>query len=236
MDPRAEAITPRTAWAARILLIDDEQRVLRFVSRGLRAEGYTVDLADNGTDGLRMGLTGSYDLIILDLLMLPGPDGSTVLRRIVRKLPSQQVIIVSCLTETATKVRCLEAGAGDYLAKPFSLDELLARVQAHLRVLARSRTVTTLQAGCLKLDLVRREADSGSGPVPLAEREFLLLCELMRHAGQTVSKERLLSSVWQYDFDSGSNVVDVYVGRLRAKLGAEAIRTVRGIGYRIDGG
>jgi two-component system copper resistance phosphate regulon response regulator CusR len=236
MNPRAEAITPRTAWAARILLIDDEQRVLRFVSRGLRAEGYTVDLADNGTDGLRMALTGSYDLIILDLLMQPGLDGSTVLRRIVRKLPSQQVIIVSCLTETATKVRCLEAGAGDYLAKPFSLDELLARVQAHLRVLARSRTVTTLQAGRLKLDLVRREADSGSGSVPLAEREFLLLCELMRHAGQTVSKERLLSSVWQYDFDSGSNVVDVYVGRLRAKLGAEAIRTVRGTGYRIDGG
>jgi two-component system, OmpR family, copper resistance phosphate regulon response regulator CusR len=236
MYPRAEQITPRTAWAARILLIDDEQRVLRFVSRGLRAEGYTVDLADNGTDGLRMALTGSYDLIILDLLMQPGLDGSTVLRRIVRKLPSQQVIIVSCLTETATKVRCLEAGAGDYLAKPFSLDELLARVQAHLRVLARSRTVTTLQAGRLKLDLVRREADSGSGSVPLAEREFLLLYELMRHAGQTVSKERLLSSVWQYDFDSGSNVVDVYVGRLRAKLGAEAIRTVRGKGYRIDGG
>jgi DNA-binding response OmpR family regulator len=235
MYPRADEITPRTAWAARILLIDDEQRVLRFVSRGLRAEGYTVDSADNGTDGLHMALTGAYDLIILDLLM-PGLDGSTVLRRIVRKLPSQQVMIVSCLTETATKVNCLEAGAGDYLAKPFSLDELLARVQAHLRVLARSRTVTTLQAGRLKLDLVRREADSGSGPVPLAEREFLLLCELMRHAGQTVSKERLLSSVWQYHFDSGSNVVDVYVGRLRAKLGVEAIRTVRGKGYRIDGG
>jgi two-component system copper resistance phosphate regulon response regulator CusR len=231
---RAEESTSRTARAARILLIDDEQRVLRFVSRGLRAEGYTVDSADNGTDGLRMALTGAYDLIILDLLM-PGLDGEAVLRRIVRKLPSQQVIIVSCLTETATKVSCLETGAGDYLAKPFSLDELLARVQAHLRVLARSRTVTTLQAGCLKLDMVRREADSGCGPVPLAEREFLLLSELMRHAGQTVSKERLLSSVWQYDFDSGSNVVDVYVGRLRAKLGAEAIRTVRGKGYQIDG-
>ena len=235
MYPRAEQITPRTARAAKILLIDDEQRVLRFVSRGLRAEGYTVDSADNGTDGLRMALTGAYDLIILDLLM-PGMDGSTVLRRIVRKLPWQQVIIVSCLTETATKVSCLETGAGDYLAKPFSLEELLARVQAHLRVLARSRTVTTLEAGRIKLDMVRREADSGSGPVPLAEREFLLLCELMRHAGQTVSKERLLSSVWQYDFDSGSNVVDVYVGRLRAKLGAEAIRTVRGKRYQVDGG
>jgi DNA-binding response OmpR family regulator len=235
MYPRTEETTPRTARPARILLIDDEQRVLRFVSRGLRAEGYTVDSADNGTDGLRMALTGAYELIILDLLM-PGLDGSTVLRRIVRKLPSQQVIIVSCLTETAIKVSCLETGAGDYLAKPFSLDELLARVQAHLRVLARSRTMTTLETGRIKLDMVRREADSGSGPVPLAEREFLLLCELMRHAGQTVSKERLLSSVWQYDFDSGSNVVDVYVGRLRAKLGAAAIRTVRGKGYQVDGG
>jgi DNA-binding response OmpR family regulator len=169
MYPHAEEVTPRTAQPARILLIDDEQRVLRFVSRGLRAEGYTVDSADNGADGLRMALTGGYDLIILDLLM-PGLDGPTVLRRIVRKLPSQQVMVVSCLTETATKVRCFEVGAGDYLAKPFSLEELLARVQAHLRVLARSRTPTTLRAGRLRLDVVRREADSGSGPVPLAER------------------------------------------------------------------
>src|SRR6266542_4025580 len=231
MHPRPEESTPQTARAARILLIDDEQRVLRFVSRGLRAAGFAVDAADNGTDGLRMALTGVYDLIILDLLM-PGLDGPAVLRRIVRRLPSQQVIIVSCLTETATKVGCLEAGAGAYLAKPFSRGELLA----HLRVLARSRTETRLEAGCLKLDMVRREAASGTGPVPLAEREFLLLCELMRNAGQIVSKERLLSSVWHYYFDSGSNVVDVYIGRLRAKLGAEVIRTVRGQGYRIDGG
>jgi two-component system, OmpR family, response regulator len=237
MYPRAEEVSPRAARPARILLIDDEQRVLRFVSRGLRAEGYLVDSADNGTDGLRMSLTGAYDLIILDLLM-PGLDGPTVLRRIVRKLPSQQVMIVSCLAGTATKVSCFEEGAGDYLAKPFSLDELLARVRAHLRVLARTRTATRLEArrGRLKLDMVRREADSGSGPVPLAEREFLLLSELMQHAGQIVSKERLLSSVWQYHFDTGSNVVDVYVGRLRAKLGPEVIRTVRGKGYQVDGG
>ncbi len=235
MYPREDQATPRAARPARILLIDDEQRVLRFVSRGLRAEGYVVDSADNGADGLRMSLTGGYDLIILDLLM-PGLDGSTVLRRVVRKLPAQQVMVVSCLTGTATKVGCFEDGAGDYLAKPFSLDELLARVRAHLRVLARTRTATRLKAAHLELDMVSREADSGSGPVSLAEREFLLLCELMQHAGQTVSKERLLSSVWRYDFDSGSNVVDVYVGRLRAKLGPEVIRTVRGKGYQIDGG
>jgi two-component system copper resistance phosphate regulon response regulator CusR len=234
MHPQVREVTPRVARPARILLIDDEQRVLRFVSRGLRAEGYSVDSADNGPDGLRMALTGAYDLILLDLLM-PGLDGARVLRRIVRKLPSQQVMVVSCLEETATKVSCFEAGAGDYLAKPFSLDELLARVGAHLRVIARTGAVTTLTAGRLRLDMVRREADSGSGPVPLAEREFLLLSELMRHAGETVSKERLLSSVWRYDFDSGSNVVDVYVARLRAKLGAEVISTVRGKGYQIDG-
>ena len=232
MHPLAEE-RARTTRPARILLIDDEHRVLRFVSRGLVAEGYAVDSVDNSMDGLRMALTGAYDLILLDLLM-PGLDGSTVLRRIVRKLPSQQVMVLSCLTETATKVTCFEVGAADYLAKPFSLDELLARVGAHLRVVARSATVTTISRGRVKLDMVRREADSGSGPVALAEREFLLLSELMRHAGQTVSKERLLSSVWRYHFDSGSNVVDVYVARLRAKLGAEVIRTVRGKGYRID--
>jgi DNA-binding response OmpR family regulator len=232
MYPVAEE-SPRATRTARILLIDDEHRVLRFVSRGLLAEGYAVDSVDNGMDGLRMALTGAYDLILLDLLM-PGLDGSTVLRRIVRKLPSQQVMGVSCLAETATKVRCFEVGAADYLAKPFSLDELLARVGAHLRVVARSERATTISRGRVKLEMVGRTADSGSGPVSLAEREFLLLSELMRHAGQVVSKERLLSSVWHYHFDSGSNVVDVYVARLRAKLGAEVIRTIRGKGYQID--
>ncbi len=186
MELRAEQVRPWAARPARILLIDDEHGVLRFVSRGLAAEGFAVDSADNGVDGLHMALTGAYDLIILDLLM-PGLDGPTVLRRIVRKLPSQPVMILSCLTETAAKVRCFEAGAQDYLAKPFSLDELLARVCAHLRVAARSGTATALSAGRLKLDVVRREADGGAGPVPLAEREFLLLCELMQHAGETVS-------------------------------------------------
>ncbi len=174
---------------------------------------------------------GGYDVVILDLLM-PGLDGATVLRRLLAQRPAQAVIVLSCLSDTATKVACLEAGAEDYLAKPFSLDELLARVRARMRAAA-GRMPTSLVAGRIQLDLIRREADSGAGPVPLAEREFLLLRELMQHRGRTVSKQRLLSAVWQYHFDPGSNVVDVYVRRLRAKLGAEAITTMRGEGYRI---
>lgn len=222
---------PRAALSGKILVVDDEQRILRFVVRGLEAEGFTVDSADNGPEGLRKALEGGHDLVILDLLM-PGMDGVSLLHRLMASRPAQAVLVLSCLTATATKVRCLEAGAEDYLAKPFSLDELLARVRARLRAAA-GRAATRLVAGPLRLDLIRREADSGSGPVPLAEREFLLLRELMAHTGTTVSKQRLLSSVWKYHFDPGSNVVDVYVRRLRAKLGAETIMTMRGEGYRI---
>jgi DNA-binding response OmpR family regulator len=216
---------------ARVLVVDDEQRILRFVVRGLQAEGYEVDSADTGADRLHKALQAQYDLVILDLLM-PGLDGASVLHRLVAERPRQAVIVLSCLTATATKVRCLEAGAEDYLAKPFSLDELLARVRARLRTAA-GRPSLSLAAGRLRLDLIRREADSGAGPVPLAEREFLLLRELMQQPGRIVSKQRLLSAVWDYHFDPGSNVVDVYVSRLRAKLGAATIVTVRGEGYRI---
>src|SRR5438128_1305848 len=216
----------------RILLIDDEQRILNFVRRGLEAEGLTVDIASDGAEGLRLALSSAYDLVILDLVM-PDVDGHVVLRRILDRKPSQPVLILSALNDTASKVDCLKQGAEDYISKPFSLEELLARVHARLRSAARSSPMR-LEAGSISLDLIRREADTGSGPLALADREFLLMRELMRNAGRTVSKERLLSSVWGYHFDPGSNVVDVYVRRLRAKLGAEAITTIRGVGYRID--
>ncbi len=222
----------QNASVGRVLLVDDEPRILDFVRRGLQAEGFSVDVASLGEEGLRMAVSQPYDLVILDLVM-PGLDGAGILRKLLTRKPSQSVLILSALSDTGTKVALLELGAEDYLAKPFSLEELLARVRARLRGVAR-HGLTTIRTGDLILDLVRREADMGSGPVPLADREFLLLQELLRNAGRTVSKERLLSSVWGYQFDPRSNVVDVYVRRLRAKLGSDLITTVRGEGYRID--
>jgi two-component system copper resistance phosphate regulon response regulator CusR len=216
----------------RILLVDDEPRILDFVRRGLAAEGFSVDVASLGEEGLRKAVSQPYDLVILDLVM-PGLDGAGILRKLLARKPSQAVLILSALSDTTTKVMLLELGAEDYLAKPFSLEELLARVRARIRGVARHGP-TTIRTSDVVLDLVRREVDMGSGPVPLADREFLLLQELLRNAGRTVSKERLHSTVWGYQFDPRSNVVDVYVGRLRAKLGSELITTVRGEGYRID--
>jgi DNA-binding response OmpR family regulator len=224
--------TPRHSTGDRILLVDDEPRILDFVRRGLAAEGYSVDVATEGEEGLRLALTESYDLVILDVLM-PGLDGRGILHQLLARKPSQAVLILSALSNTAAKVALLELGAEDYLVKPFSLDELLARVRARLRGVARLSS-TTIRAGGLELDLVHRKVDNGAGPVALADREFLVLRELLRNAGRTVSKERLLSSVWGYHFDPGSNVVDVYIRRLRAKLGHTVITTERGAGYRID--
>ncbi len=230
----SQVAAPGSTWIAsprRILLIDDEPRFLDFVSRGLQSEGFEVGVASSGVQGLEMALSGHYDLIVLDLLM-PGLDGTSLLRKVVDRRPDQPVIILSALGDPDSKVGCLDLGADDYLTKPFVLDELIARIRARLRVYERP-SVPKLVAGRLTLDVVRREADAGSGPVALAEREFLLLQELMRKAGTTVSKERLLNSVWGYLFDPGTNVLDVYVRRLRAKLGSELIQTVRGEGYRV---
>jgi DNA-binding response OmpR family regulator len=215
----------------RILVIDDEQGIRSFISRGLGSEGYVVEPAADGIVGLEAGLQQTYDLIILDL-MLPGLPGIEVLRRLLTHKPEQQVIVLSALNDTPSKVTSLELGAQDYLSKPFSIEELLARVHARLRE-GRSRAVLLTAAG-FRLDLIRREVHGDAGRVALAEREFLLLRELMSAAGRTVTKEHLLAAVWGYRFDPGSNVVDVYVRRLRAKLGADSIKTSRGEGYRVD--
>lgn len=225
------ALAPSIQTRARILLIDDEPGILNFVSRGLRREGFTVDLAADAGAGLKAALGSPYDLIILDLL-LPGSNGIDLLRQVMRQNAAQPVIVLSALTDTLSKVRAFELGARDYLAKPFSIEELMARVRARLRD-AHSRP-TRLVVGGLTLDLISRQVRGHFGRVQLAEREFLLLRELMASAGETVGKDRILASVWGYHFDPGSNVVDVYVRRLRAKIGGDAIKTVRGEGYRVE--
>jgi DNA-binding response OmpR family regulator len=221
--------------------VDDEPNIRSFIGRALSAAGYLTGFAGSGADGLRHALDEHYDLVILDLVM-PDMDGSSVLDQLLRARPDQTVMVLSCVADVATKVDCLERGARDYLTKPFSLAELLARIRVRLREDAHLRGESPrsgeaageiIRAGNLTLDVARLVADIGHGPVPLTRLEFLLLRELAEHHGQSVSKGRLLASVWGYDFDPGSNVVDVCVRRLRSKLGFSLIKTVRGEGYQL---
>jgi DNA-binding response OmpR family regulator len=217
----------------RILVIEDEPRILAFVSRGLEAEGFTVDAAGDGPGGLRQAVLEDYDLVVLDLL-LPRLDGLTVLRELQRRRPELPVVIVSARADIETKLRGFGLGACDYVPKPFSFDELLARIRAQLRRGHWGGDGTVVSAGALTLDLARRQARLGEVVAELSDREFRLLHHLVRHQGEVVSRERLLSDVWGYHFDPHSNVVDVCVRRLRKKLGASApIETVRHGGYRL---
>jgi two-component system OmpR family response regulator len=224
------------AVAARILVADDEPGIRAFIGRALGAAGYAADFAATGAEVLQRALASHYDLVILDLVM-PDMAGQAVLERLLAADPEQAVLVLSCLADVASKVACLERGAQDYLTKPFSLAELLARVRVRVRGVAgdsgHDRTGEIVRAGRLTLDFGRMVADIGAGPVPLTRLEFLLLRELAEHAGQSVSKGQLLASVWGYDFDPGSNVVDVCVRRLRSKLGFGLIKTVRGEGYQL---
>jgi len=215
----------------RILLVEDEPRIRDFITRALVTAGYEVAAARCGTEGLQMAQASDYDLVILDLIM-PDVDGRIVLAEVLKERREQAVLVLSCLADVTTKVDCLELGAQDYLTKPFSLAELLARVRVRLRVEPHFVN-EVLKAGDLVLDVGRLQANIGHGPVALTRLEFLLLRELMEHAGQSVGKGQLLATVWGYDFDPGSNVVDVCVRRLRSKLGFDLIKTVRGEGYRL---
>src|SRR5579859_1304397 len=215
----------------RILLVEDEPRIRDFITRALVTAGYQVAAARCGNEGLRMALDSDYDLVILDLIM-PDLDGRAVLAQVLAERREQAVLVLSCKDDVTTKVDCLELGAQDYLTKPFSLAELLARVRVRLRGEAHF-SGEVVKAGDLMLDVGRLEANIGHGPVALTRLEFLLLRELIEHAGQSVGKGQLLASVWGYDFDPGSNVVDVCVRRLRSKLGFDLIKTVRGEGYQL---
>jgi two-component system, OmpR family, response regulator len=219
----------------RILVIEDEPRILAFLARGLEAEGFVVDGARDGTVGVRRVAERRYDLVILDLL-LPKLDGLSVLRHLQRERPELPVVIVSARSDLDTKLRGFGLGACDYVSKPFSFDELVARVRAQLRR-GRPEERSVVQAGALSLDVTRRQARWGDVVAELSDREFRLLHHLVRHEGEVVSRESLLADVWGYHFDPRSNVVDVCVRRVRRKLGAGApIETVRHGGYRLATG
>lgn len=220
------------ARQSRVLLIDDEEAIRVGVGRALAAEGLATDLAENGQEGLRRAGAERYDLVILDLLM-PSMDGRTVLKQLVHDEPGRAVMVLSCLADVRCKVDCFDLGARDYLTKPFSLDELIARVRNQLRGDPLDRMI---RAGNLKLHVGRMEADIGRGPVPLTRLEFLVLRELMEHVGRSVSKGQLLASVWGYEFEPESNIVGVCVRRLRSKFGDQLIKTVRGEGYQLTAG
>jgi len=219
----------------RILLIEDEAKIADFVERGLSAEGYSVTVADDGLKGEAEALSGEFDLILLDVL-LPGRNGFEVLETIRQRKVATPVIMLTALGETEDKVRGLEGGAIDYVAKPFSFEELLARIRAQLRR-PEATSADRIEVGDLVLDLKTRRVTKGEQEVELTSREFELLAYLMRHPDQVLSRTQLLNGVWGYDYDPGTNVLEVYVGYLRKKLGDEdeegPIDTVRGAGYRL---
>jgi DNA-binding response OmpR family regulator len=214
-----------------VLIVEDERRIASFVARGLSREGYAVQAVADGDDALASAARQEPALVLMDV-MLPGRDGIAVLRELMQIKPGLPVMMLSARSDPETKVAALRAGAIDYVAKPFSFDELLERVRIHLR---RSSELdpSVLSLNGITLELKRRLADFGDGPIHLTDREALVLEYLMRHADEVVSRERLLSAIWGYSFDTETNTVDVCVRRLRLKIGHERIATIRGAGYQL---
>jgi DNA-binding response OmpR family regulator len=221
------------AWVARILVIDDEPRIVTFVARVLTSEGWAVDTAIDGHTGLRMAQTGVYDLVILDLL-LPGLDGTSLLAELMDERPEQPVLVLSAVAEVEDRVRCLRLGAADYMVKPFAIPELVARANARMRFCNQCTGPNhTYRVGSMSLHGQSRTVDLGNGSIHLSEKEYLLLQHLMHRSPNVVGREELLADVWGLSFDPGSNVVEVCVGRLRQKIGNQLIETVRHVGYRV---
>lgn len=229
--------TSTAVESARVLLIEDEPGIVDFVKRGLEAEGFTVEAALDGVEGERLALREDFDGIVLDL-MLPGRSGLQILAAVRRAKPRVPVIVLTARGEIEDRVEGLDAGAVDYLVKPFSLAELVARVRAQLRVLAEASS-STLSVADIEVNLLTRKVRRGKRAVQLSTTEFELLIYLMRHHGQALSREQILGAVWGYEHDPATNVVDVYVGYLRRKLGdpddPAPIYTVRAVGYRLGG-
>lgn len=220
----------------RILVIEDDPGIVHFLTRGLAAHGYQVVSAETGNDGALLAADETVEFVILDIA-LPGLDGHEVLNRIRALRPALPVLMLTARDDLAHKVRALNAGADDYLTKPFAFEELLARIRAILRR-GEQPQATQLQAGELRVDLLSRRVWHGDTAIELSNREFTLLEYFMSHPGQVLSRQQILNAVWEYDFDPDSNVVDVYVRYLRRKIDRSGqpsvITTVRGAGYRFE--
>jgi two-component system, OmpR family, copper resistance phosphate regulon response regulator CusR len=217
---------------SRILIAEDEPRIASFLEKGLRARGYSTTVCGTAADAIDMAGTGEFDLLILDL-GLPDRDGSAVLSEVRehdRRLP---VIVLTARDTLGDTVSALEGGADDYVTKPFHFDELVARIRARLRE-DRAPEQTVLRVGDAALDLVARRLEADGARHDLTAREFALAEYFFRHPGQVVSREQILSHIWGYDYEPDSNIVEVYVGYLRRKLGGGRISTVRGMGYRLE--
>jgi DNA-binding response OmpR family regulator len=215
------------------LIAEDEDRISSFVDKGLRSAGYATTVVAGGIEALELASSGEFDLVLLDV-GLPGIDGFEVLRRLRHTDTTLPVIMLTARTSVADTVAGLDGGANDYMPKPFKFDELLARIRLRLRD-AGQVSANVLAHGDLSLDLLTRRVTVAGHAYDLSAREFGLAEQLLSHPDQVLSREQLLSRVWGFDFDPGSNVVDVYVRYLRAKFGADRIETVRGMGYRLRG-
>ena len=220
----------------RVLLIEDEPSIVRHLSRGLREEGHQVDSAGLGRDGVEIARTEALDLVIIDI-GLPDIDGHRVLEAIRAVKPELPAIMLTARDDVESKVRALDGGADDYVVKPFSFAELAARIRAAVRR-GDQRAASAIEVGDLRIDFLQRRAWRGGRQIDLSNREFMLLAHFAQHPGHVLSRTQLLDAVWDYDFDPGSNVVDVYVRYLRRKLddpGAPSfIESIRGVGYRFE--
>ena len=217
---------------ATILIAEDEPRISSFIQKGLAANGFAATVVTDGVSAYEYARAGEFDLMVLDI-GLPGMDGFAVLERLRAEGSSIPVIVLTARTSVQDTVAGLEGGADDYMPKPFRFEELLARVRLRLAP-ERTGELVVLACGGLSLDLRTRRAHVSGRTIDLSAREFALAETFMRHPGQMLSREQLLSRVWGYDYDPGSNVVDVYVRYLRRKLGAERFVTLRGMGYRLE--
>ena len=219
----------------RILVIEDERTLAGFIEQSLRAEGHAVTVCHDGDTGEAAALTGDYALVLLDLT-LPGKDGLQVLAGIRAQLPQLPVIVLTARAAVEQRVEGLDRGANDYVTKPFSFEELMARVRAQLRAPGQ-REASVLEAGGIHMDLRTRRVQREGREVQLTAREFEVLAYLLRHPDQVLSREQMLNAVWGFDFDPGTKVLEVYIGYLRRKLGAgdtsDPIETVRNFGYRL---